>query len=82
MRKILLSNTEKDTIDFDMVQKKDKIFAKKDGELHGMVVLMDEKDGRQWTLALGGNLRSNGYHDSLKDLLKSNLHYGYEFFVA
>ena len=77
MRRIILEKEDPDTIPFSDINQGNPIFAKKDGELRGMVV--KEEDG--WILRLGGSSGSTGHHNTLRKCLEIDMQYDYEFFI-
>ena len=78
MRKIILEEKEEATIGLDDIDETKPIFAKKDGELCGMIVKADAG----WILRLGGNSGAYGYYMSLRACLERGRNYGYEFFIV
>ena len=82
MRKIIFKNGNEKIIYFDDIDMCSPIFAKKNGELVGMVVketrVRNHFSG--WILRLGGNT-GMGHYKSLKECLQAGLSEGYEFFV-
>jgi hypothetical protein len=78
MKRIILDNSNRETLMLSEVVQTQPIFAKEDGEFIGMVV-KDEDKG--WFLALGGERGAVGYHKTLRDLLECCESYDYEFLV-
>lgn len=77
MRRIILQKKDPDAIPFDSVNQDDPIFAKRDGELRGMVV----KEDRGWILRTGGSSGASGHYNVLRRCLESDMRFGYEFFI-
>ena len=68
MRKIILPKPESNTtVSFSCVSEDTPIFAKRAGELRGMVV-HDKRQG--WILRTGGPTGAYGYHETLEECLK------------
>ena len=77
MRKIITGERTIPVVQLEGISTSNPVFAKKDGELCGMIVL--EKKG--WVLRLGGGRGADGFHDSLEKCIKSAWLRSYEFFV-
>ena len=77
MRRIVLARMDTMTILLDDVDERTPIFAKKEGELRGMIV----KENDRWILKLGGSRGATGWHTTLRECLESCLIHGYEFLI-
>ena len=80
MKKIIMNKDERETINFEDVDKNEPIFCKKEGKFIGMIV---EEDDEGWIVRIGGCRGVAGYHKTLKRCIEKayaeNL--GYEFYV-
>ena len=79
MKKIIVPDKEASTIDLGLVNEHSAIFAKKEGELKGMIV---NEPGKGWILRLGGAFGANGHYNSLMDCLVYGQSSGYEFYCS
>ncbi len=83
MKKIILDEHDDDEVNLSDLRNDVPIFAKRQGKMVGMVISEHTGEGKKkWILRLGGECASNGWHESRQELLKSNLKYHFEFFVA
>lgn len=77
MRRIIVEKEDPDTIPFGDVNQSRPIFAKKHGELAGMIV----KDDDGWILRIGGTAGATGYSKTLRECIMAGHVYDYEFFM-
>ena len=78
MKKVLIEEQDNDTIKLGSIEEHSPIFAKKDGELCGMII---REEGKGWILRLGGSGGCSGHHKSRRKCMKDGETYGYEFFT-
>ena len=76
MKKVLLGEDE--SILIRNVGVSTPIFAKKDGELRGMVIYEEDMG---WILRTGGSFGSSGHHETREECLKEDGELDYEFFI-
>ena len=75
MRKIIIEERTEELL-LSKINQHSPVFAKRYGEFQGMVV----KEDKGWILRIGGGAGSNGHHETLRELLESNVKHGYEFY--
>ncbi len=79
MRRVILKLKNNTEIGFSEIDDEQPIFAKRNGELIGMVV----KDPRGWIVRIGNEYGANGYHDTLLQCLSTcEKQFSYEFFIT
>ena len=79
MKKILIEEQDNDTIKLGSVDEDSLIFAKREGEICGMII-REEQQG--WILRLGGGqIGCSGHHKSRRKCMKDAETYGFEFFT-
>lgn len=77
MKEIIMHKPQKETIFFKDVNERTPIFAKRNGELVGMVV----KEEKGWVLRTGGSSGATGHYKALIDCIESCIPHDYRFFV-
>ena len=77
MRKVILDDDNHETVRLSVLNLTEPIFAKKNGELRGMLV--EEANG--WICRTGGNLGVSGHHTTVVKCMVVSMGFGYEFFV-
>lgn len=77
MKKIIFVAPESDLVNFEDIDERAPIFAKKNGVLKGMVV-HHEHDG--WIVNVGAGSGSSGYSKTLKECIQGASHH-YDFFI-
>ena len=77
MKKVIVEKSAKLEIELANVGIEKPIFAKLEGKLSGMVV----REDKGWSLRLGGEVCSCGWHAGREKCLLASQRFGYEFFV-
>lgn len=78
MKKVIIPEENKITVNLEDVDERIPIFAKRDGKLIGMVVC--EIDG--WIIKLGDtSYAASGRYPTRKECIESSISYRYEFFI-
>ena len=75
MIKVILAEN---TIPLSKIQESIPIFAKRDGDLKGMLVL----EHKEWILRTGGKNGATGHYTTREACIKSCLDLNYEFFIV
>lgn len=78
MLTVVLEIPPKDVIGLDDVPCGTPIFARKHGEVFGMLMKVD---GQGWILKSPDGLGATGYHRTRKLCIQSCFEFGYEFFI-